>query len=649
MRTFLFGAAIFLLAATGHAASDRLALIIGNDIYENFGEREQLANAVNDARSIKESLESKGFKVTLLINANRIETLRVLNSFQRSLSADTTALLFYSGHGVEVGGANYLLPSDTPKLAPSEKYLVEAAAISLDDIISRLGQARASVLIVDACRNDPFEEAAQRSKDVRGETAGTLNRGLAPLSEEPSGTFIVYSAGVKQLALDRLGPTDTDPNSVFTRVFLDEIEVPGRSIREVVVGTRGRVRELALTAKPYPHEQFPAYYDQLTDELVLVPKASDPIAEAFRVAIADSKIDDLGVLVRLHPNHPKSEEARRILALRQGQLLNREIDATLKSQDRAALRKLVARAEGHDRISEIEDALKLHEEIDAGVRALDLKILELLYPKLIDHPRREQVRQAIRNALYQELCGKLLSYGFTCQNDLVARVPDGSLVRGELDEERNVEERTYGVNEEPEAEVRAAPAVEEPFAGSREQIRDVQARLTLLGFKPGTTDGLMGRQTRQALLDYRRSRGVTESGKIDGTLFSLLATEIDEQTLSKFFDEQLNSTRAAAERRRSADAERRARQQRAAREKSRRNAASRAERERAEQAEREREAERVKEERRRAQARAASEANKPPERSGTSEEQRRQRQLKQWTCEQNAGNNNGGNGCADEL
>ena len=117
-----------------------------------------------------------------------------------------------------------------------------ASAIALDDVLSILGRARASVVILDACRNDPFEEAAAREKAARGAPTGTISRGLAGVGTEPSGTFIIYSAGVKQLALDRLGDDDPNPNSVFTRVFLDEMVVPGRSIREIVVRTRSRVR-----------------------------------------------------------------------------------------------------------------------------------------------------------------------------------------------------------------------------------------------------------------------------------------------------------------------------------------------------------------------------------------------------------------------
>ncbi len=569
---------ILITSSVARADSDRVALIIGNNSYPNFSKEEQLANAVNDSDAIATSLRSKGFDVTLLQDATRIETLRALNSFRNSLDSGKIALVFYSGHGVEVGGSNYLLPSDTPQLAPSEKFLVDAAAISLTDVIAMLSHARASVLIVDACRNDPFEEAAARERASRGDTRGSVNRGLAGISKEPSGTFIVYSAGVKQFALDRLGGDDTDPNSVFTRVFLDEIEVPGRSIREIIVRTRSRVRDLALTAEPYPHDQFPAYYDQLTDDLILVPEKSDPVGLAFDAAIDSQRIGDLIKLVRQYPDHPKSASAQLVIKSRRVELLNRRIDEALRSQNRAALKSVADDAEGHARENDVKVALKLHEDIDTSIRQLDLSTLEALFSRLSGHPRQEQVRQAVRNGLFRDICGKLLSYGFACRNDLLAQLTDSGTTTSETapisSTESEVElgptdgsdgtddERKARLADAGEAELAAATddsavsddgddnVIEtEIFTGTRVQIRDIQARLSVLGHDAGKPDGIAGGKTRRAILAYERARGRLETGQITQDLFSRLKTEISDERVERFFSDQAaHDSRARAAR-----------------------------------------------------------------------------------------------------
>jgi len=188
----LFVLTVFIcLAGPVWAAGDRFALIIGNNNYTNFRAEEQLVTAINDAEAMAAALTKIGFAVTLVTDGTKLEILRALNRFEGTLTPDATALLFYAGHGVEVDGANYLLPSDVPRLAPMEKYLVSASAIALDDVLSILGRARASVIILDACRNDPFEEAAAREKAARGAAAGTISRGLAGVNTEPSGTVII--------------------------------------------------------------------------------------------------------------------------------------------------------------------------------------------------------------------------------------------------------------------------------------------------------------------------------------------------------------------------------------------------------------------------------------------------------------------------
>lgn len=271
MRTGLLGAGVLiawlLWSATTAVAENRQALVIGNDAYDHLP---HLGKAINDARSMGEALTRIGFDVEVLEDLDRRSFNAALTRLERRLDKDTTSFVFFAGHGVEIDGANYLIPVDAPLVRPTERSLLIDEAISLGRVLDRLSGAGASIVVLDACRENPFPQVAGRS-------VGSA-RGLTYASP-PRGTFIVYSAGARQQALDNLGDSDVSPNGVFTRVFLDEFAKPGQSIRSAVVNTRNRVSELARSIS---HQQFPAYYDQLTRDIVLAELVDEPNCEAAR-------------------------------------------------------------------------------------------------------------------------------------------------------------------------------------------------------------------------------------------------------------------------------------------------------------------------------------------------------------------------------
>ena len=212
MRAFwAIGAAMLGLLATAPAiAESRLAFVVGNDAYRNVN---PLQKAVNDARSVSRSLQQLGFRVTLGENLAWRDYVEKFSLFENSIRPGDIAFLFYSGHGVEIDGANYLIPVDAPKVSPEQQSLLKDVSISTDGLIQRLKArgTRTQIIVLDACRENPFRLASGRS--VGGA------RGLAD-ARVPGGVFMIYSAGVGEVALDRLSDSDADPNSVFTRSFL---------------------------------------------------------------------------------------------------------------------------------------------------------------------------------------------------------------------------------------------------------------------------------------------------------------------------------------------------------------------------------------------------------------------------------------------
>lgn len=259
LRRFLVGLAAFLALAAAPAAADiRRALVIGNDAYH---ELPRLMKAVNDANAVAETLHRLGFEVTKTINATERQTAQVVGRFAQSLEPGDTAFVFFAGHGVEIDGQNYLLPVDTPKARPGDEMLIRSEAIALADMLDTV-RARGSgltIAVIDACRDNPFEIN-------NGRSVGGRSRGLA-MVQPPQGTFIIYSAGAGQAALDRLDDEDADRNSVFTRKLLPLMEEPGLDIRRLAVELRRKVNTLAASVA---HRQTPAYYDELLGDFAFI-------------------------------------------------------------------------------------------------------------------------------------------------------------------------------------------------------------------------------------------------------------------------------------------------------------------------------------------------------------------------------------------
>src|SRR5437588_10362749 len=202
-------AALMMLAAPAHAEK-RVALVIGNNDYRNVP---KLQKAVNDARTMGDTLKQLGFTVMVAENQTRQAFSQTLLAFDKAVEPGDTAFFFYAGHGFEIAGQNFLLPTDVPAATEGQEELVRDASILADRIIERLQnkKARTAILVFDACRNNPFERSGHRPV--------VAGRGLAPMTQLPEGVFSVVSAGPRQTALDRLSNNDDNRNSWFTRHF----------------------------------------------------------------------------------------------------------------------------------------------------------------------------------------------------------------------------------------------------------------------------------------------------------------------------------------------------------------------------------------------------------------------------------------------
>jgi uncharacterized caspase-like protein len=189
---FFIGLVALVCGAAG--AEKRLALAVGVDRDDNLPAHELLEKTVNDARAMWARLCGLGFEATVEENLSRSDFIRAWRRFLKKLQPGDTAAVSFAGHGVEIGGLNYLLPRDVPRLAPGEEKVLAAHAIRFNELMDEVRERKVgvSLFIVDACRGNPFRDGAGRS------VGGT--RELARI-EPAEGSFVMLSAGAGEQAL----------------------------------------------------------------------------------------------------------------------------------------------------------------------------------------------------------------------------------------------------------------------------------------------------------------------------------------------------------------------------------------------------------------------------------------------------------------
>ena len=237
-----------LLFSPDQSEAARKAFIVGNS---NYAHVSSLPNPANDAADLAAKLKALNYDVTLELDVGRAQFLRSFQKFSGSLAADDLALLYFAGHGMQIGGENYLFPVDArvEKEDDARQYLVPLNALLAD--LSRITRSR--ILILDACRNNPFADEIAKAQATR--SAGVA-RGLARVYAGV-GSFIIYSTQPGNVALDGTGR-----NSPFTDALLRHISVPNADVHAVMRRVRGDVQR--ATAE----QQVPWENSSLVDEVV---------------------------------------------------------------------------------------------------------------------------------------------------------------------------------------------------------------------------------------------------------------------------------------------------------------------------------------------------------------------------------------------
>ncbi|MEY3251643.1 MAG: hypothetical protein RL227_616, partial [Pseudomonadota bacterium] len=258
-----FGLLVLCLSdsATAAGANPRVALVIGNAAYREA----PLANPVNDARAMAQTLRDAGFATTLLTDANQQQMVEALRQFGDRLKGASTGVFYFAGHGMQIKGRNHLVPVGAQIQREDE---VPYMAIDAQAVLDKMESARNgnNLLILDACRNNPFARSFRSSA-----------QGLAPM-DAPVGTLVAFATAPGSVASDGTGS-----NGLYTAHLLREMRTPGAKIEDVFKRVRASVR------KDSAGQQVPWEATSLEGDLVLfAPKApvAAPIAQPAQPAEA---------------------------------------------------------------------------------------------------------------------------------------------------------------------------------------------------------------------------------------------------------------------------------------------------------------------------------------------------------------------------
>jgi hypothetical protein len=239
-----------LFLATSALAENRLALVIGNGAYQHI---EALQKARADAKSYADLLREKGYSVEERYDVGFLEMQRAVAEFVDRIQPGDTAAFIYSGNGWSDSSTNYVVGVDAPGFSDPELLARVSLPIRngltgvLDDLAGKT--AGLKVAIIDASRDDPFHPPPHpRAHDLAG--------GAKPLEN----SFVIYSAGEGQAAMDRLSEADGNPHSVFTRTLLPLLRAD-LPLTDAIKASQEETRALAASAG---HDQTPAYYDEVS-------------------------------------------------------------------------------------------------------------------------------------------------------------------------------------------------------------------------------------------------------------------------------------------------------------------------------------------------------------------------------------------------
>jgi hypothetical protein len=291
-RVFFWAFCLLVLYSASAKAEPRIALVVGNGAYQAVS---SLENPARDATLMAETLRGLDFQVTLLTDASLADLRTGFAEFGRSLreaGPEATGLFYYAGHGVQSFGSNYLLPVDA---APTDAADLDLVAIEAQSVLRQMASARnrANIVILDACRNNPFASIPDMN-----------DNGLAEM-KAPTGTFLAYATEPGSVALD-----GSDGNSPFTQALASEMTRPGVALEQMFKQVRVAVLEATGGL------QTPWDTSSMTVDFTFKAAGEVDLGEEQLWASVSESRDPVQIMLfmRAYPEGKRAAEAKALLA-----------------------------------------------------------------------------------------------------------------------------------------------------------------------------------------------------------------------------------------------------------------------------------------------------------------------------------------------
>lgn len=280
-------ALILYLCTATVVLAERVALVIGNAAYKAVA---PLDNPLNDAASVAGELTRQGFDVVQTGDLDRAQMREALRSFRSKADNAEIAMVYYAGHGIEIDGTNYLMPVDA-RLEDIRDAGLEM--VEMDLVLRQIsGASRMKMVVLDACRNNPF---LTRMKQRGG--ARSVRQGLADVQTNEADTLIAYAAAAGAITPDGAA----GGNSPFTAAFLDALTGPPTDVRQLLGRVRDRMRKSVPGAAPFVYSSLGGGDYVINPNSALsqpepappAAAASDPVSSISRDFIETDRIGTL--------------------------------------------------------------------------------------------------------------------------------------------------------------------------------------------------------------------------------------------------------------------------------------------------------------------------------------------------------------------
>ena len=269
MTRFLF--LVFMLLVPTGALASKVALVIGNAEYSAVA---ALDNPHNDSRDVADALRHQGFEVVVGRDLTRVAMRDTLRRFRELADRSEVALVYYAGHGIEISGRNYLVPVDARL---EDERDAELEMVELDLVLGQISGAKAlKMVVLDACRNNPF--VARMKRSVQGRS---VRSGLGRIETADADTLIAYAAAAGGITPDGV----PGGNSPFTSAFLTSLDGPPTDVRRLMGRVRDTMRQSVPGAAPFVYTSLGG------GEFIINPRGGTatprPAAPAAPVASVD--------------------------------------------------------------------------------------------------------------------------------------------------------------------------------------------------------------------------------------------------------------------------------------------------------------------------------------------------------------------------